>query len=83
MKKLTIYLDDNIINKAKEIAKKNNISISKIVSEYIKLLDNTGKDAKYEISPLVKEISGILNEDKENYYKLKKEYYKHLKRKHL
>jgi len=25
----------------------------------------------------------ILNEDKENYYKLKKEYYKHLKRKHL
>jgi hypothetical protein len=47
------------------------------------LLDNTGKDAKYEISPLVKEISGILNEDKENYYKLKKEYYKHLKRKHL
>jgi hypothetical protein len=57
VKKLTLTLDDKIIEAAKAYAKKNNISLSGIVELYFKTLSSGINDNK--IPPITKELSGI------------------------
>jgi len=56
-KKLTLTLDDKIIEAAKVYAKKNNISLSGIVELYFKTLSSKNNDNK--IPPITRELSGI------------------------
>ncbi len=55
--KLTLTLDKEVIETAKEYAKKNNISLSGIVELYFKTLSSGTKDHK--VGPITKELSGI------------------------
>jgi hypothetical protein len=57
VKKLTLTLDSNVIESAKEYAKKNNMSLSGIVGLYFKTLSSEINDKK--IPPITKELSGI------------------------
>jgi hypothetical protein len=72
--KLTLKLDNAIIEQAKTYAKKKNTSLSKLIESYLGLLVEP-KDTQ-EITPLVKSLSGIVNIPKNVDYK--KDYKKHL-----
>ncbi len=58
--KLTLKLEEDIIEKAKEYAKERKTSLSKLIENYLQKI--TSDDTKKEkITPLVKSLSGILN----------------------
>ncbi len=59
-KKLTLSLDGNIIETAKNYAKSNNISLSKLIESYLGSLTRLEKE-QAEITPLVKSLSGIIS----------------------
>lgn len=58
-KKLTLSLDQSIIENAKIYAKSNNISLSKLIESYLSTLTRKS-DEKFEITPLVKSLSGVI-----------------------
>jgi hypothetical protein len=60
--KLTLKLDQQVINSAKKYAENNNRSLSKLVEDYFKnlLSENTQKE---EYPLLVKKLSGIISEN--------------------
>ena len=59
--KLTLKLDQTVINSAKEYAKKNQKSLSKLVEGFFKGLvyENTASE-KYPL--LIKRLSGVISE---------------------
>ena len=61
--KLTLKLDKNTIDQAKIYAKKNNLSLSKMVEKYFKSL--TEEKTSKKNSKLVDELSGIISLNKE------------------
>lgn len=63
--KLTLKLDSGTINKAKAYAEKNHTSLSRMVEEYFQMLTEDVKPSDTRISPLVRELSGIINLDKD------------------
>ncbi len=80
--KLTLKLNENIIEKAKKYASHKKVSISKLVENYLDSITNEQKDI-FEISPFVKSISNGKElpqsiKDKE----LQEEYYKFLEKKY-
>ena len=57
--KLTLNLEEAIIERAKDYAKSHKTSLSRIIENYLqKLTDNNKEDEK--ISPLVKSLSGVM-----------------------
>ena len=58
-KKLTLSLDEAVIEKAKAYVNKHNTSLSKLFETYLLYLTQR-EDAEVEISPLVQELSGIV-----------------------
>jgi len=76
--KLTLKLDNSVIESAKSYAKKKNTSVSKLVESYLRILiDAKGSQ---EITPLVKSLSGVVNLPENFDYK--KNYKKHLSSKY-
>lgn len=63
-KKLTLSLDKAIIESAKNYAKSNNISLSKLIESYLTTLTNR-KRTPTEITPLVESLSGVINLDED------------------
>jgi hypothetical protein len=63
--KLTLKLDKGVIEKAKEYAKKKNISLSRMVERYFNAVTEKKQDKEKKYSPLVEELSGIINLDKD------------------
>jgi hypothetical protein len=64
--KLTLKMDQNVINSMKQYAAQNDKSLSNLVEEFFKSMTAVGKKNE-NISPLVKELSGIISEkDLEN-----------------
>ncbi len=58
--KLTLKLEQTIIERAKDYAKSHKTSLSKLIENY--LLNITNEKSKEEkITPLVKSLSGIIN----------------------
>jgi hypothetical protein len=72
--KLTIKLDNSVIELAKIYAKKKNTSLSKLIESYLGLLVNP--QHAHEVTPLVKSLSGVIALPKNLDYK--KDYKKHL-----
>ena len=62
--KLTLKLDKGVIEKVKEYAKEKNISLSRMVERYFKAVIEKKQDKEKKYSPLVEELSGIINLDK-------------------
>lgn len=58
-KKLTLSLNQGIIENAKIYAKSNNISLSKLIESYLATLTKKS-EMKSEITPLVKSLSGVI-----------------------
>lgn len=63
-KKLTLSLDKAIIESAKNYAKSNNISLSKLIESYLTSLTK-GKKSSTEITPLVESLSGVITLDED------------------
>ena len=63
-KKLTLSLDKSIIESAKNYAKSNNISLSKLIESYLTKLTNR-KRSSTEITHLVESLSGVINLDED------------------
>ncbi len=57
--KLTLTLDNETIKAAKVYAKKNKISLSKLVEFYFKSLTSSFEHYNKNIPPITKELSGI------------------------
>ena len=76
--KLTLKLNKSIIDRAKEYAKGKNISLSKMIENYLQAVTNKqGKEI--EISPLVESLTGVIRQKKSDY---KKDYTKYLSEKY-
>ena len=58
--KLTLKLDREIIEKAKQYTKEKNISLSKLIENMLRMV-TSGKNVNPEITPLVKSLSGVLS----------------------
>lgn len=55
--KLTLKLNQRIIEKAKEYASNKKMSLSRIVEAYLQSLTSDDNTSEFEISPFVKSIS--------------------------
>ncbi len=76
--KLTLKLDNTVIEQAKTYAKKKNTSLSKLIESYLGLL--VEPQNAQEVTPLVKSLSGVVDLPKNFDYK--KDYKKHLSNKY-
>lgn len=72
--KLTLKLNKSIIDRAKEYAKGRNISLSKMIENYLQAVTNE-RESKMEASPLVESLIGVLKTQSNSY---KKDYTDHL-----
>ena len=77
--KLTLRLNNDVIQRAKNWARKNKTSLSKMIESYLNSL-TIQKSKDIEITPLVESLSGII-ELPEN-YDYKKEYTDHISEKY-
>ncbi len=60
--KLTLRLNDSVIERAKLYARSNRISLSKMIESYLDSLTKEKKDEdKIAITPLVESLSGVIN----------------------
>ena len=59
--KLTLKLDQSIIQSAKKYAENNNRSLSKLVEDYFRNL-LIEEDPRKKYSPLIEELSGVISE---------------------
>lgn len=79
--KLTLKLNQEIIEKAKIYASQKKVSLSRIIENYLKSLTNDSKnDSTIEISPFVKSLSSGKKIPTDLDYK--KEYSEHLLKKY-
>jgi len=58
--KLTLKLNENIIQQAKQYAKANNISLSRMIENYLQALTSTNKTT-IKTSPLVESLTGVID----------------------
>ena len=68
--KLTLRLNDNVIERAKIYAKNQRISLSKMIESYLDSLTRE-KDSteKIQITPLVESLSGVIDQSDSLDYK--------------
>ena len=77
--KLTLKLEQSVIEKAKDYAKRQKTSLSRLIENY--LLNITDEEATQEkITPLVRSLSGII--DLPDDYDHKKDYADYLAKKY-
>lgn len=77
--KLTLRLDDAIINKAKQFAKRTGKSLSQIVADFFEQIEKTKDINENEIPPITRSLHGILSETEVD----EKDYFRYLEEKHL
>lgn len=78
--KLTLKLNQTVIEKAKEYASTQKMSLSRIIEAYLQSLTSEDKTSEFEISPFVKSISTGVKISTDLDYK--KEYTNHLMEKY-
>jgi hypothetical protein len=60
--KLTLKMDSDIIEQAKTLALSQHTSLSRLVENYFRMLTAKRKEPE-EVTPLVRELSGIISLD--------------------
>ncbi len=75
--KLTLRLESELIEQAKEHAKQQGKSLSQVVADYFAVFALDSKNKK--IAPITQSLTGVLKESKLD----KKDYEKYLEEKHL
>lgn len=78
--KLTLNLDKHIIDRAKDYAKSNRVSLSQLIENYLDSLTNKHDKKNVKVSPLVESLTGVIPSENETDYK--KEYYEYLNKKY-
>ncbi len=66
--KLTLKLNESVIERAKQYAKENNISLSRMIESYLQAV-TIRKDSKMKISPLVESLTGVIEPENNDYRK--------------
>lgn len=79
--KLTLVIEKEIIQKAKDYAKQKNRSLSNIIENYLKSLTKEETAKENKISPLIKSLRGSFKLPKDFDYK--EEIRKEIEKKHL
>jgi hypothetical protein len=79
--KLTLTIDDTIIQQAKKYAKRKESSLSNIVENYLKVLVSEKKPSETELTPIVKSLKSSFSAEPDFDYK--KELTKKLSEKYL
>lgn len=79
--KLTLTLEDTVIEKAKKYAKKKERSLSSLIENYLKALVKEDNPNEIELTPIVKSLKGSFTAPKDLDYK--KELAKRLSEKYL
>lgn len=60
--KLTLRLNDKVIERAKKYARDHNISLSKMIESYLdSITKQKEEDKKISITPLVESLSGVID----------------------
>lgn len=77
--KLTLRLEEQLIEQAKSYAAQAGKSVSQIVAEYFKLLTSEKVKANSTSTPITQSLRGLLRESKLD----EKDYKKYLEGKHL
>lgn len=78
--KLTLKLDKNIIERAKIYAKLQKTSLSNLVENYFRSISSHGDNSDLDLSPIVQELSGIIDLPED--FDIKEEYAKYLTEKY-
>jgi hypothetical protein len=76
--KLTLNIDQSIIEEAKSYAKNNSVSLSKLIENYLHSLTKK-KSGRAKVSPLVESLTGVISPESNDY---KKEYSDYLSKKY-
>lgn len=63
-KKLTLRLEDHLIESAKEYSAKTGKSVSKIVSDFFVIIEKAKLKKSYQVTPTVRSLRGILKDSK-------------------
>lgn len=80
-KKLTLSIEEDLIKEAKKYAKDKNQSLSSLVQKYFAMLVSSDEALEAtDLSPTVKELSGILKLEED--VDVKKEYKEHIIKKY-
>jgi replicative DNA helicase len=77
--KLTLRLEEDLVRRAKRLAKKRGKSVSKIVADYFTLFAAEKKTPEEKFSPIVQSLKGALRGaaiDVQDYHKHLEEKYK-------
>lgn len=79
--KLTLKLNEDVIQRAKVYAKNHKISLSKMIETYLDSVTKQKSESKItSITPLVESLSGVITLPEDFDYK--KEYGEYLEKKH-
>ena len=76
--KLTLNIDEHVIEEAKFYAKNNSVSLSKLIENYLLSLTKRNTE-ETKISPLVESLTGVISLKSADY---KKEYSDYLSKKY-
>jgi len=71
--KLTLKLDKSIIERAKGYAKDKNISLSKMIENYLQAITNK-RTKEFQASPLVESLIGVISSQGDDCKKDYKDY---------
>ncbi|MBI4356520.1 MAG: antitoxin [Gammaproteobacteria bacterium] len=77
--KLTLRLDETLIERAKRYAQQHHQSVSQLVAKYFSLLDQNKRIEKTENTPIVQFLRGSLRHARV----AKEDYHRHLEKKYL
>ncbi len=77
--KLTLRMDEFLIESAKEYSARTGKSLSRIVADFFRVIIEEKLEEEYQITPIVKSLSGILKESSLDEI----DYKKHLEEKYL
>lgn len=66
--KLTLKLNISVIEQAKQYAKENNISLSRMIENYLQAITER-ENKEIKISPLVESLTGVIQLDEKDYRK--------------
>lgn len=81
--KLTLRMDEKIIEAAKIHAQKQGVSLSKLVADYLQMISNKRALAStFKPTPILSEITGVLSKSSGK-KDLRNEYHKYLEEKYL
>lgn len=79
--KLTLRLDEHVIERAKDYARNQNISLSKLIESYLDSVTSKDKTKNNQtITPLVESLSGVIELPADFDYKT--EYRNHIENKY-